>query len=168
MRTEQPILEKAPPPAAAVRAALTCRRGALRATVLPMADANVLAAELGGCIGSLRGDRLAIGITDPTTHERIALAVCTTPANPTLADPHTTELKCLLVDRTFSAQEDAICLVVQGALGARGYRRLLMRVVVAWPDRLGSRGWTRACGSDGHGAAGGASVWFKVLRGERH
>jgi hypothetical protein len=136
---------------------------------MPMADANHLAAELGGCIGSLMGDRLAIGITDTTTHERIALAVCTTPANPALADPHTTELKCLLVGRACSAEEDAIWLAVQETLGARGYRRLLTRIAGARSEVLATLGWSKVCGSDWPRPAGGcANLWFKVLRGERH
>jgi hypothetical protein len=167
MRTDHPIPQKAPPPPAAVRAALTRPGEALRATVIPMAEANVLATELGGCIGSLRGDRLAICVTDGTTQERIALAVCTSPASPTLADPHTTELRCLLVDRDYSAEADAVWVAVQAALGARGYRRLLSRNAAARPDRLASRGWAKVCG-DGRGFADGRSaLWFKVLRGER-
>lgn len=169
MRTDQSILEKAPPPVAAVRAALSRRCAALRATVIPMADANVLAAEFGGRIGSLKGDRLAISVTDGATDERIALAVCAAPANPTLADPHTTELVCLLVDRDVPAQDDAIWSAVQAALGARGYRRLLTRVAGARPDRMSSHGWLRACGIEvGMAAPGAGPVWFKVLRGERH
>jgi hypothetical protein len=61
---------------ALIRAALATRSTRLCATILAKAEANAAATALGACIGSLRGDQLAIGLVDGVDGHVVGLAVC--------------------------------------------------------------------------------------------
>jgi hypothetical protein len=171
MRTEPTFVRRSPPPAAIVRAALATRRTRLCAAILPMADANAAAMALGACIGCLRGDKLAIGLVDEVDGHVVGLAVCASPVDPDVADPHTLEVRCLLLDPARDVTAEALWNALERKAGERGYRRLVMRGARARPPALPVSGWccVRAAGV---GWAGGAfmpsAIWSRVLRGEKH
>ena len=171
MRTAPSLQRRTPPPPSIVRAALASRRSRLCPVVLSMAEANAAAAEFGACIGCLRGDKLAIGLVDQSDGHVVALAVCVSPSAFDLLDPHTLEVRCLLVDDARAVSVEALWTALERKVGERGYRRLVMRGARARPPVLPATGWSclRACGM---GRCGGVvawgSIWSKVLRGEMH
>jgi hypothetical protein len=160
-----------PPPLEVVRAAVATRGRKLISCILPMAEANAAAVALGGCIGCLTGDKLAIALVHEADDRVVALAVCSSPAAEDLADPHTLEVRCLLVDSHWNLQPEALWSAMEQKAAQRGYRRLVMRGAGATPPAAGGAGWVRlrACGiwrCDRSVAQG--ALWAKVLRGERH
>lgn len=171
MRTDPSLQRRTPPPPSIVRAALASRRSRLCPLILPMTEANAAAAEFGACIGCLKGDKLAIGLVDEEDGHVVALAVCASPFTADLVDPHTLEVRCLLVDPARGVSIEALWTALERKAGERGYRRLVMRGARARPSALPATGWShlRACGI---GRCGGAvvpgAIWSKVLRGERH
>jgi hypothetical protein len=76
-----------PPPLDVVRAAVATRGRKLIPCILPMAEANAAAVALGGCIGCLNGDKLAIALVHEADDRVVAIAVCSSPAAEDLADP---------------------------------------------------------------------------------
>jgi len=171
MRTAPSLQRRTPPPPSIVRAALASHRSRLCPVILPMAEANATAAELGACIGCLKGDKLAIGLVDEADGRVVALAVCASPSVADLVDPHTLEVRCLLVDPARGVSIEALWTALERKAGERGCRRLLMCGARALPPALPATGWSslRACGI---GRCGGVvvpgTIWSKVLRGERH
>jgi len=169
MRTEPFVPERRPPPPAVVRTVLASRKLRLRPTILSMNEANAAAAALGGCIGCLKGEKLAIGLVDEQDGHVVALAVCASASAWDLADPHTIEVRCLLVGRDRPISREALWSAIERKAGERGYRRLIMRGAHALPPAFPATGWDRAlpCSlrhCDGTFAPG--AFWSKVLRGE--
>jgi hypothetical protein len=136
-----------------------------------MGEANTAAAGLGACIGCLRGDKLAIGLIDEADGHVVALAVCASPFAADLVDPHTLEVRCLLVDPARGVSIEALWTALERKAGERGYRRLVMRGARARPSALPATGWSclRACDNVRcGGVVVPVAIWSKVLRGERH
>lgn len=171
MRTDPTLVHRSAPPAAIVRAALATPRSRLCAAILPMAEANAAATALGACIGCLKGDKLAIGLVDDVDGYVVGLAVCSSPVDADVADPHTLEVRCLLLDPTRDVTAEALWNALERKAGERGYRRLVMRGARARPPALPGGGWccVRAAGV---GRFGGTfvpgAIWSRVLRGEMH
>lgn len=171
MRTDPTLARRNPPPPATVRAALATRRFSLSAAILPMAEANAAATALGACIGCLRGNKLAIGLVDDVDGHVVALAVCSSPVDADVVDPHTLEVRCLLFDDARGVTAEVLWSALERKAGERGYRRLVMRGARARPPVLPATGWccVRATGIGRFGGAVvPAALWSKVLRGEMH
>lgn len=171
MKSDPTFVRRSPPPTAIVRAALATPRPKLCAAVLPMAQANAAAAALGACIGCLKGDKLAIGLVDDVNGHVVGLAVCSSPVDADVADPHTLEVRCLLLDPARDVTAEALWNSLERIAGERGYRRLVVRGPRDRPPALPGSGWccVRAAGV---GRFGGSfvpgAIWSRVLRGEMH